>query len=155
VPSSIETLQIRWSFPGVAIGPEGNWVAMRFASGELALVDASGVLQWSAEVDVDRVEGTYVAFDVEYDPPSGSDIGCGTPDPVQAPHPHGSPDGSAVVASGSVGGGEDHLVQVWDADTGEVLRRFLFDAPAHVLGFRGDERLVVWAGDAVFALDLV
>lgn len=144
-----------WSYPGVAIDPAERWVAMRFASGSLGVVGADGALRWSAAADVDAVSGPHVAFDVRFPEtrePSWS--GCGNHDPEQAAHPHPSPDGALVVAAGRAGAWPDSVVQVWRAETGEVVHRFVFDAPTSVLGFRGDGRLVVHAHRTVFALSV-
>lgn len=41
---------------------------------------------------------------------------------------------------------------VWDLIRKEVVQRYVFDQTARFLGFREDGRLVVHAGDALFAL---
>jgi len=64
--------------------------------------------------------------------------------------PRFTPAGDFVVTAGDHGG--HSLLLVWDAEDGEVVQRYRFEHRAHLRGFRRDGRLVVQAGDALFAL---
>jgi hypothetical protein len=146
----------RQSLPGVAIEPGERWVALRFGAGPLAVIDAgTGALRWEASADVASVVGPHVAFDVVY-PEQSATPGWACSDGQQAPHPFASPDGTLVLAAGRVGDATSpqHVVHAWDAGTGAVRHRFVFDAPTEVLGFRHDGRVVVRSARTVFALSV-
>jgi len=102
----------------------------------------------------DATLGPHRSLDVEARPRDNAIASCG-PGAHLGPRvvtPRLSADGRWLTTLGWWG--DASLVQLWDLSRGEVVRLWVFDQRTNLVGSLPDERVVVHAGDKVFALGL-
>lgn len=128
--------------------PDGARLLSTFNGGVFTVHDGrTGALAWQGFADPETLGGPSYSFDVV---PARRGPFCMTGEKRYLSRPAFSPDGAFLVTAGTHD--RKSLLLVWDTSSGEVVQRYVFDDTALVLGFRSDGRMVVLAGDALFAL---